>query len=103
MPFTRVCSGDGGSSPSQRRRICEWIDGGCGEGGTPSGRRGTRAANVALRRAQQLRRHRDPQFQRFASTVSVPDAMKLFGEVLTKVPVLYADREKATPQMEAAE
>lgn len=55
--------------------------------------------NVALRRAQQLRRHRDPQFQQFAANVSVPDALKLFGEVLTKVPVLYAERERATPQI----
>jgi C-terminal peptidase prc len=55
--------------------------------------------NVALRRAQQLRRHRDPQFQQFAVTMPVADAMKLFGEVLTKVPVFYVERERATPQI----
>lgn len=55
--------------------------------------------NVSLRRAQQLRRHRDPQFQQFASTMPLSDAMKLFAEVLTKVPVLYAERERATPQL----
>jgi C-terminal peptidase prc len=55
--------------------------------------------NVALRRTQQLRRHRDPQFQQYAANVSVADTMKLFGEVLTKVPVLYVDRDRATPQV----
>jgi carboxyl-terminal processing protease len=55
--------------------------------------------NVALRRAQQLRRHRDPQFQQFAVSMPVSDAMKLFGEVLTKVPVFYVERERATPQI----
>ncbi len=55
--------------------------------------------NSALRRVQQLRRHRDLHFQEFASTVTVADAMKLYGEVLTKVPVLYVDRERATPQI----
>ncbi len=55
--------------------------------------------NVALRRAQQLRRHRDPQFQQFAVNMPVADAMKLFGEVLTKVPVFYVERERATPQI----
>jgi len=55
--------------------------------------------NVALRRTQQLRRHRDQQFQQYAATVSVADALNLFAEVFTKVPVLYVDREKATPQI----
>jgi C-terminal peptidase prc len=55
--------------------------------------------NIALRRVQQLRRHRDPQFQQFATTLPLADAMKLFAEVLTKVPVLYVDRERATPQL----
>src|SRR5262249_52955861 len=49
--------------------------------------------NTALRRVQQLRRHRDPQFQDFAKNTSVSDATKLFGEVLTKVPVFYVERE----------
>ncbi|MBA4067769.1 MAG: hypothetical protein C0501_29540 [Isosphaera sp.] len=55
--------------------------------------------HLALRRAQQLRRHRDPQFLRYAATVSPTDAEKLFAEVLTKVPVRYVDRDKATPQV----
>jgi len=55
--------------------------------------------NIALRRTQQLQRHRDSQFQQYASTVSVTDALNLFAEVFTKVPVLYVDREKATPQI----
>jgi len=55
--------------------------------------------NTALRRSQQLRRHRDPQFQQYAANTSPTDAMKLYAEVLTKVPVLYVDRERATPQI----
>ena len=55
--------------------------------------------NTALRRAQQLRRHRDPQFQRFVATTSVSDALNLFGEVITKVPVLYVERDRSTPQL----
>jgi len=55
--------------------------------------------NVALRRTQQLRRHRDPQFQQYAATISSSDALNLFAEVFTKVPVLYVEREKATPQV----
>ena len=55
--------------------------------------------NTALRRTQQLRRHRDPQFQQYAATVSVSDALNLFAEVFTKVPVLYVDRDRATPQI----
>jgi carboxyl-terminal processing protease len=55
--------------------------------------------NVALRRTQQLRRHRDPQFAQYATTVSVSDALNLFAEVFTKVPVLYVDRDRATPQI----
>jgi carboxyl-terminal processing protease len=55
--------------------------------------------NHALRRSQQVRRHRDPAFQQFAAGMSTLDAMRLFAEVLTKVPVLYVDRERATPQI----
>jgi carboxyl-terminal processing protease len=55
--------------------------------------------NTALRRAQQLRRHRDPQFQRFVATTSVSDALNLFGEVISKVPVLYVERDRSTPQL----
>lgn len=55
--------------------------------------------NLALRRTQQLRRHRDPQFQQFAATMPVADAMKLYAEVLTKVPVMYVERDRATPQI----
>jgi C-terminal peptidase prc len=55
--------------------------------------------HLALRRTQQLRRHRDPQFLRYVASVSPTDAEKLFAEVLTKVPVRYVDRHKATPQI----
>jgi C-terminal peptidase prc len=55
--------------------------------------------NIALRRTQQLRRHRDPQFQQFVSTTSISDALNLFAEVMTKVPNIYVERERATPQL----
>src|SRR5581483_2945988 len=55
--------------------------------------------NVALRRCQQLRRHRDPQFQQFAGSTSVPDALNLFEEVMTRVPVVYVERDRSTPQI----
>src|SRR5262249_32620431 len=34
-----------------------------------------------------------------AKNTSVADATKLFGEVLTKVPAFYVERERATPQV----
>jgi C-terminal peptidase prc len=55
--------------------------------------------NIALRRCQQLRRHRDPQFQQFAGSTSVHDALNLFEEVMTRVPVVYVERDRATPQI----
>lgn len=55
--------------------------------------------NAALRRAQQVRRHRDPAFQQFALNTTVPDALNLFAEVVAKVRASYADRDRATPQM----
>src|SRR5262249_39997963 len=53
--------------------------------------------NTALRRAQQLRRHRDPQFQQYAATTEGSAAPDLFAEGVTKVPVLYAQRGRAAP------
>jgi carboxyl-terminal processing protease len=55
--------------------------------------------NTALRRSQQLRRHRDPQFQQYVLTTSVAGSLDLLEEVFTKVPVLYAERDRATPQI----
>jgi len=55
--------------------------------------------NAALRRVQQLRRHSDPQYLHFVQTTTLADAIKLFGEVLTKVPALYVDRDRARPQI----
>jgi C-terminal peptidase prc len=55
--------------------------------------------NFALRRAQQLRRHRDPLFHKFAETTSISDALNLFGEVMAKVPALYVDRDRSSPQL----
>ncbi len=54
--------------------------------------------NVALRRVQQLRRHRDPAFQQFATGMPLGGSLDLFAEVLQKVPAVYAEREKAAPQ-----
>ena len=42
---------------------------------------------ATLRRVQQLRRHRDPAFQQFTVNTTVADALNLFAEVVTKVPV----------------
>jgi C-terminal peptidase prc len=55
--------------------------------------------NTALRRTQQLRRHRDRQFVQYVETVPVNEALNLFAEVFTKVPVYYAERDRATPQL----
>jgi C-terminal peptidase prc len=54
--------------------------------------------NVALRRVQQLRRHRDPNFQQFATGMPLGGSLDLFAEVVQKVPAVYAEREKAAPQ-----
>ncbi len=54
--------------------------------------------NTALRYTQQLRRHRDPSFQQFANGMPVDSGLDLFAEVFQKIPVVYADREKATVQ-----
>ena len=54
--------------------------------------------NAALRRVQQLRRHRDPSFQQFASGMTLGNGLDLFAEVVQKVPAVYADKDKAAPQ-----
>jgi C-terminal peptidase prc len=54
--------------------------------------------NVALRRVQQLRRHRDPGFQQFATGMPLGGSLDLFAEVVQKVPAVYAERERAAPQ-----
>lgn len=54
--------------------------------------------NAALRRVQQIRRHRDPGFQQFVSGMQLGGGLDLFAEVVQKVPVVYVEREKATPQ-----
>jgi C-terminal peptidase prc len=63
--------------------------------GTPEARE---KLNVALRRVQQVRRHRDPNFQQFAAGMSAGAGLDLFAEVVRKVPGTFADREKAAPQ-----
>lgn len=54
--------------------------------------------NTALRRVQQSRRHRDPAFARFVETLPVGDALNLFAEMATKIPVMHADRDRSAPQ-----
>lgn len=54
--------------------------------------------HIVLRRVQQIRRHRDPSFQQFVSGLTLPNGLDLFAEVMQRVPGVYADREKATPQ-----
>ncbi len=54
--------------------------------------------NAALRRVQQVRRHRDPNFQQFAANMQLGAGLDLFAEVMQRVPTIYADRDKATPQ-----
>lgn len=51
--------------------------------------------SILLRRAQQSRRHRDPIFAQFVDRLTITDALNLYSEVVTKLPTLYADREKA--------
>ena len=54
--------------------------------------------NNALRRVQQLRRHRDKNFEQFASGMTQGASLDLFAEVVRRLPGAYVDREKATPQ-----
>lgn len=54
--------------------------------------------NSTLRRVQQIRRHRDPNFQQFAAGMQVGSGLDLFAEVIQKVPGVYAERERAMPQ-----
>lgn len=54
--------------------------------------------NSTLRRVQQIRRHRDQNFQQYAGGMQVGSGLDLFAEVVQKVPTVYAERDKATPQ-----
>src|SRR5262249_1142445 len=54
--------------------------------------------NSTLRRVQQIRRHRDQNFQQYASAMPVGSGLDLFAEVIQKVPGVYAERDKATAQ-----
>jgi C-terminal peptidase prc len=65
------------------------------ERGTPEVRE---RLNAALRRVQQLRRHRDPGYGQFVAGLTADGGLDLFAEVVQKVPGVYADRDKATPQ-----
>ena len=50
--------------------------------------------NASLRRVQQVRRHRDPNFQQFASGMQLGSGLDLFAEVIHQVPSIYVEREK---------
>ncbi len=54
--------------------------------------------NAALRRVQQIHRHREPAFRQFVAGLPLPDAVALFAETAAKVPAMFADPAKATPQ-----
>lgn len=55
--------------------------------------------NNSLRRVQQVRRHRDGAFRQFTHSLATADALNLFRDVVLTVPPLYADRDRATPQV----
>jgi len=47
---------------------------------------------------QQVRRHRDPGFQHFTTTLQYADALNLYGEVMLKVPLAFADADRSATQ-----
>jgi carboxyl-terminal processing protease len=55
--------------------------------------------NAALRRVQQMRRHRDISYQQFVNGLGQADAVNLFAEITAKVPGLFADPAKAKPKL----
>jgi carboxyl-terminal processing protease len=55
--------------------------------------------NGSLRRVQQIRRHRDAGFLHFINGLTATDAVNLFAEVTAKVPGMFADPSRATPQL----
>jgi C-terminal peptidase prc len=54
--------------------------------------------NAALRHTQQIRRHRDTAYRQFVTGLAVSDAVALFAETAAKVPGMFADPTRATPQ-----
>jgi hypothetical protein len=52
---------------------------------------------VCLRRAQLVRRHRDPLFREQVLGQDLGVALRVYGEVLTKVRANYVDRERTDP------
>lgn len=54
--------------------------------------------NNALRRVQQIRRHREPGFQNFTTTLKYSDALNLYADVMLQVPRAFADAERSLPQ-----
>ncbi len=54
--------------------------------------------NTALRYVQQLRRHRESSFQQFAGGMTLTSGLDLFAEVVQRVPGVFVERNKATPQ-----
>ena len=54
--------------------------------------------NGTFRRVQQVRRHGDPAYAHFLATLTPTDAAGLFAEIALKIPVMYADPVRATPQ-----
>jgi carboxyl-terminal processing protease len=54
--------------------------------------------NTTLRRVQQIRRHREKGFQQFAAGMPLDSGLDLFAEVVQRVPSIYVERDRATPQ-----
>lgn len=50
------------------------------------------------RRLHQYRRLRNPDYLRYMQELAPGEALQLLAEVMTKVPMLYVDRERASPQ-----
>lgn len=49
------------------------------------------------RRAAQARRHRDPAFRHFVTSLDPSAALDLYAEVVQKLAATYADRDRCTP------
>lgn len=65
------------------------------EGRTPELRS---ALARCLRRAEQVHRLDDPVYRRFAESLTLPQALATYSEVLNRLQQLYWDRDRADPE-----
>ncbi|MFL5329680.1 MAG: S41 family peptidase [Gemmataceae bacterium] len=54
------------------------------------------AISRCARRGEQIRRLTDPTYRRFAESLTMPQALAIYSEVLTKLQLLYPDRDRAS-------